>query len=82
MNGPQHYRKAEELARTAARWPESSDALALIGLAQVHATLAHTAATAMQAAVDGSEPGMGALEADAWYRAVGVKPTSCTDGAE
>lgn len=76
MTGPEHYRKAEELAKTAARWPESSDALALIGLAQVHATLALTAATAMSAPVDGAEEGMAGHEAHAWYQIAGVMPSS------
>lgn len=42
--------------------------------AQVHATLAVAAATAMQAAVDGSEPGMADWEFRAWYAAAGVRP--------
>ncbi|MEU0102430.1 hypothetical protein [Streptomyces sp. NPDC006267] len=47
MTGPEHYRKAEELAKTAARYPESSDALVLAQLATAHATLALAAATAL-----------------------------------
>jgi hypothetical protein len=33
----------------------------------------------MQAAVDGSEPGMGTPEFTAWYRAAGVKPNRDED---
>lgn len=42
--------------------------------AQVHATLALVAVTAMQAPVDGSEPGMAPDEYQQWYIAAGVKP--------
>jgi hypothetical protein len=45
MTGPEHYKKAEELASTAARWPESSDAPVLAQLATAHALLALAAAT-------------------------------------
>jgi hypothetical protein len=77
MTGPEHYREAERLLTEAATEgaegtyfvrPES------LAAAQVHATLALTAATAMQAAVDGSEPGMGSAEFSEWYQAAGVKP--------
>jgi hypothetical protein len=40
MTGPEHYRTAEQLAKGAARYPDSSDALVLAHLAQAHATLA------------------------------------------
>ncbi|MFF2650548.1 hypothetical protein [Streptomyces sp. NPDC058045] len=43
-------------------------------MAQVHATLALASATAMQAPVDGSEPGMSGPEFSAWHQAAGVKP--------
>ncbi|MFE7128909.1 hypothetical protein [Streptomyces sp. NPDC057617] len=76
MTGPEHYKRAEDLAKTAARQPESSDAPALIELAHVHATLALAAATAMQAPVDGSEPGMSPAEFREWHRGAGVKPTT------
>lgn len=87
MTGPEHYRAAERLLSQASHegmtgTPLSPQGLpvrpevhaALIARAQVHATLALTAATAMQAPVDGSEPGMGAPEYQAWYDAAGVKP--------
>ncbi|WP_405543997.1 hypothetical protein OG478_23035 [Streptomyces phaeochromogenes] len=87
MTGPEHYLKAERLMDQADDWMNAdmgwkaslsvnervarrtADLLA----AQVHATLAKTAATAMQAAVDGSEPGMAPQEYEAWYKAAGVK---------
>ncbi|GGW41083.1 hypothetical protein [Streptomyces xantholiticus] len=45
MTGPEHDRKAEELARLAARHPDSSDAPVLAQLATAYATLALAAAT-------------------------------------
>lgn len=81
MNGPEHYREAERLLDQAHHYtygdgadPTTGAALAAEGIG--HATLAQAAATAMQAAVDGSEPGMGSGEFDAWYSAAGVKPTA------
>ncbi|MCP3817794.1 phiSA1p31-related protein [Streptomyces sp. A3M-1-3] len=77
MTGPEHYREAERLVtgsktRHGALIVEEGTA-EVLAAAQVHATLALTAATAMQAAVDGSEPGMAPYEFDAWYKAAGVK---------
>jgi len=80
MNGPQNYQEAERLLALADESKETTfeghnpEADRLIAAAQVRATLALTAATAMQAAVDGSEPGMGSGEFEQWYRAAGVKP--------
>ncbi|XMN09356.1 hypothetical protein ACK8N7_26600 [Streptomyces griseobrunneus] len=79
MTGPEHYREAERLADRAHHFTYGDGAdpvtgAALAAEAQVHATLALTAATAMQAAVDGSEPGMGGGEFAAWYEIAGVKP--------
>lgn len=74
MTGPEHYHEAEELARIAARHPDADDSPVLAQLATAHALLANAAATAMQAAVDGSEPGMGSLEFHEWYQVAGVKP--------
>lgn len=72
MTGPEHYRKAEELAKTAARYPESSDALVLAQLATAHATLALAAATALIA----EKPRSGSFDAyEAWESvAGGAKP--------
>lgn len=75
MTGPEHYTRAEHLLREVRDGhQEGTDVAAILAAAQVHATLALTAATAMQAAVDGSEPGMGSPEFSAWYQAAGVKP--------
>ncbi|MFF1282196.1 hypothetical protein [Streptomyces sp. NPDC058299] len=84
MTGPEHYREAERLLKLAHRFTYGDGAdpvtgAALATEAQAHATLALTAATAMQAAVDGSEPGMGSPEYAAWYQAAGVKPTKGGD---
>ncbi|MFC8625660.1 hypothetical protein [Streptomyces anulatus] len=79
MNGPQHYSEAEWLAERAHHFTYGDGSNPVIGAAlaaeaQVHATLALAAATAMQAAVDGSEPGMSGPEFAAWHRVAGVKP--------
>ncbi|MFJ1858796.1 hypothetical protein ACIOHA_15975 [Streptomyces anulatus] len=78
MNGPQHYREAERLAERAHHFTYGDGGDPVTGAAfateaQVHATLALAAATAMQAAVDGSEPGMSGGEFHAWYEVAGVK---------
>ncbi|MBW5420236.1 hypothetical protein GKQ77_01455 [Streptomyces sp. BG9H] len=72
--GPEHYREAERLAALVKRHPDSSDAGTLAQLMTGHATLALAAATAMQAAVDGCEPGMVSDEYNEWHHAAGVKP--------
>lgn len=79
MTGPEHYREAERLADRAHHFTygDGGDPVtgaALATEAQVHATLALAAATAMQAGVDGCEPGMGSAEFHEWYQAAGVKP--------
>jgi hypothetical protein len=79
MNGPQHYREAERLAARAHHYTYGDGAdpvtgAALAAEAQVHATLALAAATAMSAPVDGAEDGMSPVEATAWYETAGVKP--------
>lgn len=84
MTGPEHYREAERLADLAHHYTygdggEVVAGGALAAEAQVHATLALAAATAMQAAVDGSEPGMGATEFQEWYEAAGVRPKGGDD---
>lgn len=48
MNGPEHYKAAENLLKLA--WDDAiygADTVAAIAAAQVHATLAHTAAVAL-----------------------------------
>jgi len=79
MTGPEHYREAERLLTMAHRFTygdanDPATGAALAAEAQAHATLALTAATAMQAGVDGAEPGMGSPEFAAWYTVAGVKP--------
>ena len=77
MTGPEHYREAERLVN-GLKTPDGAVYIEegneqVLAAAQVHATLAHAAASAMQAAVDGSEPGMAPQEFGAWYEAAGVK---------
>ena len=80
MNGPQHSREAERLLSTAYEGTltthegENPEADRAIAEAQVHATLALVAATAMQAVVDGTELGVAEEEFQAWYDAASVKP--------
>ncbi len=88
MTGPEHYREAERLIAQAESWANADTGwkahlsteeriahrMADLTEAQVHASLAGAAATAMQAAVDGSEPGRGSAEFHEWYQAAGVKP--------
>jgi hypothetical protein len=67
MTGPEHYRRAEELAAQAMQersYPETSYAI----LAQVHATLALTAATAA-----------GTLDRAGWIKAVMTTEEDKTD---
>ncbi|MET7933432.1 hypothetical protein [Streptomyces sp. NPDC005322] len=78
MTGPEHYREAERLLAEACTIPRPHDeghceADRTIAEAQVHATLALAAATAMQAPVDDCAAGMTVEEWDAWYRAAGTK---------
>lgn len=48
MNGPEHYTRAEQLLREVRDGhQEGTDVAAILAAAQVHATLALTAATAM-----------------------------------
>ncbi|MET8864630.1 hypothetical protein ABZW11_16970 [Nonomuraea sp. NPDC004580] len=51
MTGPEHYRDAEELLDTAVETHDGQAADTNIASAQVHATLALAAATALQAAL-------------------------------
>ncbi|MFE0727908.1 hypothetical protein ACFW2X_06590 [Streptomyces antibioticus] len=77
MTGPEHYCEAEAHLASAARdFLRGEDTSSALAAAQVHATLALAAATAMQAPVDGAEPGMSSPEYAAWYEAAGVKPAT------
>lgn len=71
--GPEHYREAERLLRDEYRTDRS------VTEAQVHATLALAAATAMGAAVEDDIAGLTVEERDAWYKAAGTKPKGGAD---
>ena len=85
MTGPEHYREAERLAEQADEWLDAdhgwkasmstSERLerraADLAAAQVHATLALAAATALSTVTD--EAPM--AEFDAWSEVAGVVPT-------
>jgi hypothetical protein len=73
VTGPEHYREAEELLGTlAGRGHEGEpDELSTMADAQVHATLALAAATALAAVVPISR-GNYPSEARAWLDATGV----------
>lgn len=71
MNGPQHYQEAERLGEWAAHYIEGDGADPVIGAAfaasaQVHATLANTAAI-----VAAAPEGMDADVADEWESVLG-----------
>ena len=72
MTGPQHYRKAEELAEQAykliGQGGGQDTAADWAAVAQVHATLAQAAATALGGAADGR----------AWADAAGTRPSDLT----
>jgi len=74
MNGPDHYRKAEELLVSAVETHEGGPADTNLARAQVHATLALAAATALTGAASAGnfdeQPDL-----DAWIKAAGVKPS-------
>lgn len=74
--GPEHYREAERRLRMA--WEEGRDPQSvahLLAEAQVHATLALAAATAMSAPVDGeADSGMPRADVREWMRVAGVNP--------
>lgn len=68
MNGPDHYRQAEKLLREA-EYIVGSDVLVCVSLAQVHATLALAAATALPE----DAHGMRSLNGAAWVEAAGTR---------
>lgn len=56
MTGPEHFQAAQALLDLAEAEPEASDLTAYyVAAAQVHATLAHAAATAMTASELGAD---------------------------
>ncbi|CAL9599437.1 hypothetical protein [Streptomyces sp. enrichment culture] len=80
MTGPEHYREAER--RLLMAWEEDrvpEDVAHLVAEAQVHATLALAAVTAVSAPVDGSEPGMSPSDWRAWRA---VTTASSNGGSE
>lgn len=70
MNGPNHYRKAEQLLQSAQRVLDADDPLTaaaamqaaplIVAAAQVHATLALAAATV-------ADLGIGPMESSGWH---------------
>ncbi|GAA2092515.1 hypothetical protein [Actinomadura alba] len=75
MTGPEHYREAERLAKQANHWTygDGGDPVAgaaLAAEAQVHATLALAAATALM----GSTNHARVVDANAWQAVAGEKP--------
>ncbi|MFE9003172.1 hypothetical protein ACFYOY_13670 [Streptomyces sp. NPDC007875] len=75
MTGPEHYREAERLLAEADNIAEhGGDMGEMIAAAQVHATLAHAAATAQAALVNGDHfIGMPEADVAAWYEAAGTR---------
>lgn len=69
--GPQHYREAE--SRLLMAWHEGREpenVAHLVAEAQVHATLALAAATAMHAITQGDQAGYSGPEYDQWLTAL------------
>ncbi|GGQ48564.1 hypothetical protein [Streptomyces asoensis] len=70
MTGPEHYTRAEQLLREVRDGhQEGTDVAAIIAAAQVHATLASAAATAMGCTENG---GMARVDFNAWDAVAGV----------
>lgn len=67
--GPEHYRRAEALINGlgAVDAPGTDETRDVLALAQVHATLALAAATALS-----GQNTMASSEADAWWQAAGL----------
>lgn len=72
MNGPQHYAAAQGLLARSDE-VDQVDAALLVAQAQVHATLAAAAATALGLS-DGGGAGMRGADAEAWERSCSVLP--------
>ena len=67
MTGPEHYKEAERFIRWSLRPGDQGDVLAL---AQVHATLALAAATALRRPTEG----LPSRDFVGWHLAAGTKP--------
>lgn len=79
MTGPEHYREAEaHLASAAQNFMRGDDPTSALAAAQVHATLALAAATALAQPIAGmpDEPGYSQDEYDDWYEAVEIGDTA------
>lgn len=77
MTGPQHYAAAQSLVERSLG-VEPDEAAYLVARAQVHATLALAAATALGLS-DGGGAGMRGADAEAWERAASVLPVEEDD---
>ncbi|MGW0012429.1 hypothetical protein [Streptomyces tendae] len=72
MTGPEHYTRAEQLLREVRDGhAEGTDVAAILAAAQVHATLAQTAATALYSHEDG-QGGQPMHDYNAWMQAASV----------
>lgn len=75
MTGAEHYREAEKLLALDERIREGGgDPGDILHAAQVHATLALAAATALPAPVQDELAGFTTEEWDAWFAAAGTRP--------
>lgn len=75
MTGPEHYRRAEQLLREVRDGhQEGTDVAAILAAAQVHATLAHTAATALYSHEDGEGGGQPIHDYQAWMATASAHP--------
>jgi hypothetical protein len=72
VNGPGHYKEAERLIAVAAEGGRVNDVQAALSEAQVHATLAHVAATVMEAAM--RTGAISLSETSAWHEAIKPGP--------
>jgi hypothetical protein len=70
-SGPEHYKKAEQLLDIIARnrYEQGSGSAGMLAAAQIHATLAHAAATSMHAITQGSAAGFENHSWEAWDKA-------------
>lgn len=82
MTGPEHYREAERLIDTVSPAPLSMDfrtIRAILAAAQVHATLAAAAATALCSGPGYDNPGAGATRRE-WLLTAGDPPVRAAIG--
>lgn len=77
MNGPEHYREAERLARMALPVADPAGALVIAQLATAHATLALAAATALNDN-DAEAGGMPVADYRAWRKTAGLSYPTCS----